>query len=67
MKEILLVFQKANRDIKADTQQDNRHPRETVHQKNLENQNIFTHQSTFVFQAGDTDYTMHPSCKKNST
>lgn len=60
MKEILTVFQKAGRDIKAAAQQDNRHPRETVHKKkktNLENQNIFTHWSTFVFQAGDTGYT----------
>lgn len=63
-KQILTVFKKASRDIKADTQQDNRHPRETVHQKKLENQNTFTHWATFIFQAEDTGYTMHPSCKE---
>lgn len=42
MKEILTVFRIAEREIKADTEQDNGYPRETVPKKTLENRDIFT-------------------------
>lgn len=42
MKEILTVFRIAEREIKADTEQDNGYPRETVPPKTLENRDIFT-------------------------
>lgn len=46
MKEILTVFQKAGRDIKAAAQQDNRHPRETVHKKKKPTLRIKTYSHT---------------------
>jgi len=43
MKQILTVFRKASKDVRADTSHDNCRPRETVHQKNPREWKTYSH------------------------